>query len=419
MKILVNLQFSMRSYETKKFLIWNDAQFNKFKPLIEKFILDGHQIFMIIPEFKSIEEQSVVNLLKLEKKYKIEKKNDNELHDKLIFITIPYASNALTNRYNFFFHAWRSIIHMIKPDVCLNEICTLTKNIYAVQEDLGYKFPIISAVEHLDIVEDNTVFEKVSYFLRQCDGLLASDLAIFPMTNMRELFVSSMKQHFEDKILEQFLFRTRIWRHYFSTNDVGKIGRKNKEKVIFFGSRLSDVKRTKYDLFFEAINLLWKQRQDFKVIVANPNDAQPWSWIEAMVPKKCLHDMRINSVDAKSREAYMKAIKMSHISAVLYRMDELYSVGFNELLYCKNLVVTPRCDVEHLPTNYIGFIKEITPESISAKFNKLLNFLSSKDYKKYVSRVARDVAFEASGESNAKKIIGDIENVYKKFRGIR
>lgn len=260
----------------------------------------------------------------------------NDLLENVSVLRVPWPRNVYQHRFHFDMSVAIHALQGIRPELIVCEVPEHVASWRVAQEIAGNPCPIIAMVEHVDIYDETS--RPTSFFLRQVEGALLADLVAFPLEQMREQWLFNSRAVTS---VPGIVDRTTIWRGLIDPQEIRELASSRVQyasaegrKRIFFGSRLSDSPRTRYDVFFEAVNLL-RVTDDFDVVVANPNEALAWPEVERLCPD-------VMPVLVRDRSDYAAQLLNADVVPILYDVSRIYSIGFAEAVAMGKLVVTAK-----------------------------------------------------------------------------
>jgi len=278
-------------------------------------------------------------------------------------LNAPIHSFAL--RYDFNFNEMMDIITTSQPDIIVNNTPSLTRNIKAVAYLAKNKAKIISFLHFLDHPEENKVPCEVSYFIRQMEGILCADKAVFQSYTVAEKAMQALNTYLPDMkhLLNPLIdaegdhLHYDIWNATYSQDAINKYqGEKQfDKKTIVFPNRLSSTNYSNHLRFFEAIRNISKTRNDFQVIVNNPTKYM--SYIE--IEKVCPNLLVLNNGELLDTKQYFEMLWEADIGVALFTQEGHGGVSSKEFQAAGCLSVFPKVnEYQHLmPSDYQGFCK--------------------------------------------------------------
>lgn len=348
-KILWIPQLATVDKKTEKIIINADSNITIMNGIIDNLIYDyKFDILMPCPNYCNCNYSKAINSF-----------------NKVNFLTLAHKQlSAFSLRYEFNFHEMMDNIEESQPDFIVNNTPSLTRNIKAVLYTLRSKLQVqpklINFLHFLDYPGENKVPTEISYFLRQVEGILCSDLAVFQSYTVRDKTIFAINEYFPKvKDIINKDYRHTVWNATYSQTDIDKYKETPKfsesllPKTIMFPNRLSSTNYSNHLRFFEAIQNISKTRNDFRVIVNNPTQYMTYEEISKLCPNlKVLNDGNL-----LSREQYLKTLHQVDIGVALFVQEGHGGVSSKEFQAAGCLPVFPKInEYEHLmPEDYNGF----------------------------------------------------------------
>jgi hypothetical protein len=258
------------------------------------------------------------------------------------FVPYPFPVNAFTNRYAFDPKLFLSVYKSLpKIDIVWNNIIELTRNIKTTLWQINEKPKIISCNYWLDApcVDQGKVDKAISYDWRQFDGAECSDLVAFTCESTRQQWIENAQCKFHNDYLDDILEKSTIWDFgYSQSNIIGKplSDIKYHPRTILFANRLSGINYTHHEEFINAVNELWKQRQDFQVMFTNPSQKVSNQWLKDNV--KAYREL----YTPLSRVEYFHLLSKCHVSCHLYDIELYGGCAHRECVSSEIIPVTPK-----------------------------------------------------------------------------
>jgi hypothetical protein len=335
MKILFFPQISNRSYTTGKWYLLKDAHITMIKAEIRVLMTNPtfNQFGVLLPILSKVEDvQSYDEVF-----YEEEFKNAN-----IVIHKFNPSKNAAFNRFHFDMN-WL-IEEDLNYDIFMNDVPELTRNFKMFFNLTKKNTKIISNVHYIDLYPENQINpnSESNYFWRQVDGILCSEHTTFLTKKMRKDFLDySANERIGKRVSSDTLDKIKntsstLDYMVFSAKELETYKQeKYKEKTIFFFSRCSDDKRTKWKEFIKAVRDLRKIRQDYLVLIANPTGID-----KNIILKEIGEDQNFIEVpDHFSRIDYIKSLWSSYCSPLLYDINNNMSISFCEAMYCNVIPV--------------------------------------------------------------------------------
>lgn len=322
--------------------------------------------------------------------------------------------NAFSLRYDFNFEDMKNIIEVCKPDFIVNNTSTLTRNLKAVLFSLGNnKTKVINFMHFLDLPGENKVPHQISYFVRQIEGILCADLAVFQSYTVKDKAMNATKNYFDKKLIK-FLnpdLKTAVWNATYSQIEIDETRDKFirfDKKVIVFPNRLSSTNYSNHLRFFEAIRNISQQRNDFQVIVNNPTQYMKFEEIEELCPNL----LKINDGKLMSKEQYFKVLNGANIGVALFTQEGHGGVSSKEFQAAGCLPVFPKVNEYQylMPKHYKGFCKPDLND-LEKSLNYVLDVCQKEEGSK-LSEIAKQLIYERdSFEYNSKQVRESLESL--------
>jgi len=314
--------------------------------------------------------------------------------------------NSFSLRYDFDFNEMIDFINHINPDVIVNNTSTLTKNIKAVIYYLRSEAKLVNFMHFLDHPLENKVPNEVSYFIRQLEGIVCSDLPVFQSYTVKSKALDSLASY----ITHDEIFRSKklwdleydVWNATYSQKEVDSYEAvKPEKKRIIFPNRLSSTNYSNHLRFFEAIRNISETRDDFEVVVNNPTKYMTYEEIGKLCPNlKVLNDG--NLLD---RQQYFEALKSSDIGVALFTQEGHGGVSSKQFQAAGCLPVYPMVNeyAYLMPESYQGFCN-VNLKDLEMALNYTLDICRTDKGKAYSDK-AKELIYERdSFEANSKKV---------------
>lgn len=363
MRILYWPQISMRSYQDNRWLFSSDAQITKMRAYVNSLPQDW-QWTWVIPRARQL-DRSWESALPL---------GVQPVH-------MTWGDNVLHGRYYFPLREVFKLFEIQQFDVMLLEVPELARAVRVAQSWVKRDFPIVAMVEHVDIYEETRVPERVAYHLRQVDGALCSDVLAFPLAGMWHEWAKAADDLVRPRVYTLFQEKAVIWDALYDPEEVlawrlpGSTGDQDETPVVFFISRLSDNQRTHYEEFFEANRILSKERE-YKVIVANPNEAKSADWISRQGDN-------VHYYGTLTRSGYIRHLWDADVVPILYPQSHIYSLGFCEAITAGNVILTVDSTTEYLDETVGVRIPSATgPEEVAFGLRMALDVAAHPDLRR-------------------------------------
>jgi len=280
-----------------------------------------------------------------------------------IYENQSFYGDAFTLRYNFDFHKMKNIIEHVKPDIIVCNNSAITRNFKVVIYQLSNKnIKLINFMHFLDLPKEKKVPQEVSYFLRQMDGILVCDLAVFQSQTVCDKTMNAINIYLNQYISDSSRINENItiWNATYSQEEIDQrkpvVDKKDIKKRILFPNRLSSTNYSNHLRFFEAIQYISKKRNDFEVIVNNPTQSMSWEEIKKLCPNLKM----INDGKLLNRDEYLNLLFTCDIGVALFTDEGHGGVSSKEFQAAGCLPVFPKVnEYAHLmPQDYKGFCKQ-------------------------------------------------------------
>jgi hypothetical protein len=291
--------------------------------------------------------------------------------------------SAFSLRYDFDFSEMMSTLDMVQPDFIVNNTPSLTRNLKAVLFMLKSKMKnqpkLINFLHFLDYPGEDKVPKEISYFMRQVEGILCSDLAVFQSFTVRDKALFAIDEYFSK--IKEFMnpnLKSSVWNATYSQSAIDKFKNQEKfeKKTIMFPNRLSSTNYSNHLRFFEAIRNISKQRNDFQVIVNNPTQYMSYDEISKLCPNLKI----LNNGNLLDRELYLKTLHQVDIGVALFVQEGHGGVSSKEFQAAGCLPVFPQTNEYQylmLP-DYKGFCK-IDLSDLENSINYTLDVCRTKE----------------------------------------
>ncbi len=403
MRILYMPQLTSIDKSNNKYNIGTDSNYiimRGFVETIEKY-LQYHEfkIDIIIPSFHDMNDYEIL----------LELKKDSE---NIEFKFVNLYPNSFASRYDFPFREINANIDLNNYDILINNIPPLSKNFRCLQEIQNAKdLKIVSFLHFLDDLTDK-VPQSISYFIRQAEGMISSDIGIFQCeTNMikfRELihhyfhfFINN--KEFMDTLNKKF----KVWNCTYSQKEIEryKSNEKFDIKTIVFPNRISKTNYNHFNEFIEATNNLYKKRQDFRVVFTDPTtNLENIEFGNSKI---------ITLGKVLNREEYISSISKCHIYVALFTNEYHGGVASRECGAAGLLPVFPNINEysKLMPHHYPGYCKKDLSD-LENKIDNVLDLLDNETYKnEYINEHSFRILKSDSFEHNKYKIFKTLENL--------
>ena len=255
------------------------------------------------------------------------------------FIEYTFIVDAFLNRQHFNVTEFSNVFYKLPTiDIIWNNLTEISRNIKTFIHYKKFNTKLITCCYWMDTPEINEpkVDYDISYQYRQFDGFLCSDICAFTCKSTAEAFFVNVRKVYNDKFIRQIRKKSVIWDFGFSSNEASsyRIVEKFKKKTIVFGNRLSGINYTHHLEFIEAVNALYKDRQDFQVIFTNPSGKYSFAELKELITPLCVYKESI-----LSRKEYFELLWKSDISIHLFEKERYGGCFHRESVFCDNLAI--------------------------------------------------------------------------------
>jgi hypothetical protein len=404
MKILWIPQLATIDKVSGKIIINADSNMTIFNGMLEGFTKNKFTVDILMPSEK---------LCNAKFKDVIDTKIINKIHQ---LKNGPLSSFSL--RYDFDFREYCEIIEKANPDIIVNNTPSITKNLKAVLFHLKSKCKVVNFLHFLDYPGEDKVPLPISYFMRQIEGIIWSDLAVFQSYTVRDKALLAINKYFKkytdeyNKSIKRKSINHVVWNATYSQNEIDKehyIKEKFEEKkTIIFPNRLSSTNYSNHLRFFEAIRNISKKRNDFQVIVNNPT--QYMSYDE--IAKLCPNLLVLNNGNLLDKNQYFTILHQCDIGVALFVQEGHGGVSSKQFQAAGCLPVFPKCNEYQylMPKTYKGFCKS-NLKGLEKSLEYALNVCRTKEGNKLVE-IAKDKIYKRdSFESNMKNVIDSLKHL--------
>ena len=341
-----------------------------------------------------------------------------ELYSKsnVTFIPYKFPVDAFTNRFAFdpqyFINKFNELP---KIDAIWNNIVELTLNMKVALFQIKQTPKIISCNYWLDAPEigQEKVDKSISYDIRQWEGFHNSDLCIFTCESTKNAWLQNAKYKFNQKYTRNIIKKSSIWDFGFSSAKCQNAKVEFKPSTytvptILFLNRLSGINYTHHQQFIDAVNELFKERQDFRVFFTNPSQKVTNLWLKENV-KPYIELIKT----PLSRKEYFKLLTECNISVHLF-LKELYGgCAHREATYFDNLIqVVPEVNeyARIHGKNYPFYVKEDF-SNLKEILNKAIDNFYTNTYTK--PKKIFNENLKSSFEECIKTVYADIIKLFK------
>ena len=330
-------------------------------------------------------------------------------HEQVHFVPYNFPIDAFLNRQHFnIFHFDFMYKALPTIDIVWNNIIELSRNIktYLFQNSKNTK--LISCCYWMDTPEINEakVDNSISYQYRQFDGYECSDLCIFTCKSTKEAFFNNAKKLFNFSKIKEIKKKSFIWDFGFSKKEANKykLTEKFDKTTILFLNRLSGINYTHHEEFINAVNELYKERQDFQVVFTNPSGKYSFDELRELV-----NPLYVYKEHSLSRQEYFNLLWKSDISFHGFTKERYGGCSHRESIHCNNIIVSPEVfEYKAIQGNEYSFYVNTNFSNLKEILNKAIDFkgtLSDSVYKNNNN---------SSFEKISTKVIKNIEILNKK-----
>lgn len=302
-----------------KFNLTSDSNWRYFSDMVIglKKVDSNIQIHAVVPS-----EEQLVDIKQL----------DEADPDK--FISIKMYVHAFAQRFDFNYEKWIQIVRDFDYNVVFVNDPTLVMNIKSLYAVLNKKPPFIVSYNHWP---DNPLSPKtpdfMSYFFRQIEGAVYSDLHLVNTNFSKKFLIDGAKKVFNEDIIKSL--NKKIVAAYCPIVEVpfATIGLKIKKiKHIAYTQRLSDLPyyRKALDNCITILSDVYKQDQNFVLRLFNPANK--------IIPQEYVELPFVEVVYPKTKEEYYKLLAECYLSLDCYDDERVWSISQNE---ATNLMVMP------------------------------------------------------------------------------
>jgi hypothetical protein len=339
-KILFVPQISNRSYTTGKWILMKDAHIKVIKnqmQVLNRF--EEFKFLIILPPLEQIEDITCYKELFYEEFFST---------IDLTVVIMNACKNVAYNRFHFDMNELLTDkVFILDVDYVITDVPETARN-FKMFFSLNKKFPkLIVNVHYIDIYLENQITPGESnYFWRQLDGIICADKVTFFTRQMLKDYFEYAAGLVDINLIESLKRKCSVQDYMIISEYEMKLHRKPKaeNKIIFFISRCSDDKRTKWKEFITIMKELRKQRQDFEVFIANPTQ------IDNQLIRNETENadyFRIPEIPL-TRKEYIELLWQSHCVPLFYDIGNNISIGFYEAMFCENVPVQLGVDFDNM-----------------------------------------------------------------------
>lgn len=356
-RILFAPFYSMRSYTNGTWLLSRDGHATQCRNIINAMCNKHDDLYfdIVIPGNSDLYAHDIIqDFFQLHdiSKYK------NRIR---IINNINYAFNAFSERLNFDFKFWNTILQE-NYDLIIYENIENVRNIRAI---VGNKIKIISAITHGTIVKHGITGDHDNFYLRMIDGIYASDVVWFNCDILGKLAKSNLLDDFQlNKLTPCFYYASMNELNY----DFPK--RKREKESFLFLSRFSDESRTNPNLFVDIVNYSESDDQnEYKFYITNPSNI-----VLSEQVKKLLDQHKIYCLGQSNRKDYINILSSIQTVIILYDTEESFSTAYHEALMagCNVITLKHKNHLKILNANKY-LVESLTVEEIFEKMKESIN----------------------------------------------
>ena len=249
----------------------------------------------------------------------------------------PRVCNPLIERYDFQFSQIGRAIRKTNPDIIISDLDGVSRNVKVLLKLKKIKSKLVTKINFPDFPDEKKASPDTSFWLRQVDGALASDLTAFLSSPPEKKFLWYLENFWANDLIYKSDVKTTVWSVLVDPKKI-KTGEKFEKKTILFLGRITFTpgEYTNWRLFVKSIKELKKIRDDFQVIMTNPSKQVSAKELGAMVPNlnprfECLEN-----------EEYYKLLRRCHVVCSLQEKEGTGGVGFREAVLSGCLPVVLR-----------------------------------------------------------------------------
>ena len=261
----------------------------------------------------------------------------------------PFKNSPIDNRYNFNFDDWESYIN--DHDIIWNHIIEITRNIRSILKGKNKK--IVSFFHIIDFLSENQLVSKwpngdlYSYFWRQLDGELSSDISVFNSTgNLKGCEDDLRKLNFPYSNTE----RTYL-SYFFPERSKFIPNKKYKEFTTVFCNRITS---SMYTNWHKAIKLFKDPYTKGRIFFSNPSNSRGINalikefdivndvWEEQQTREfgRCLvwNEKIYISLDDIKYNNFLDICSKSHASLSLFEIEYYGGIAHREAIQAGKLI---------------------------------------------------------------------------------
>ena len=353
---------------------------------------------------------------------------ESKFHNRITFYQEEIPVSPITSRFHFDFNFHYENRELFKDvDVVINDENTLTKNWNSLFYSLGLNIPIISANYFLDSPIASKVDKKVSYYERQMEAMINSDICAFPSNQARLEAFEAFDILFKNR--ESLIKKSSVWNVGCYAKEVMDYNYLEKYDIptIYFGNRITESanRYTNWHVFAEAIGKLSEVTdKPFNAFITNPTRKITEDQVEEI---KRLSNGKIyipSNDENPVREDYLEKINRSHISVNLFTRETNGGVTHAEALLANNILVMPKINNYYDNFKSMGYEdypffvsykddenKSVDVDDLVEKLKNALGIVNTSE-ERYYNKICKEVGFNCeSYEAASGKILEDINYV--------
>jgi hypothetical protein len=287
----------------------------------------------MVKGFKEVDKNIIVDVI-IPAEYSLVDKNQLKECNADKFIPIDMYVHAFAQRFDFNYRIWTNIISNEDYDVVWINDPALVMNIKSLYAVTKKKVPIIVSYNHWP---DNPISPKtpefMSYFFRQIEGALYSDIHFVNTNFSKRFLISGAKKYFKDEVISVLL--KKITATYCPIVEISysSIPQKSIKPIfIAYTQRLSDLPyyRKSFDNAMSIMTELYETNKNFKFRLFNHANK--------VIPPEYLNLPFVEVVQPKNKDEYYKLLSECLMSIDCYDDERVWSISQNEAC---NLLVMP------------------------------------------------------------------------------
>ena len=290
--LLYDLQLSvLNSMDDGRFLITTDSNVNYGTYLIKNLLEQNEDlnVYVLVPPL----EKTLVSVS--------EERLLENFKDRVTLVDYDYFGNPFVDRMTFNSQKMFKELEGIDIDIVYtNDPCKVLPFktfFYYKQKKM---IPVMSRNHWVTGSTDRKVPEEIDFQLRQIEGALVGDDMSFNSQYAAAIFTMDSMDVVTESVATEVSNRLSV----YEAVDIDKVDRhKTDEKLekftILWAHRLSYY--TGWKETFEALNELWKKRQDFQVIIPDPGDKSTQQELKSQYPF-----MKMIDKDSWTHQSYLE-----------------------------------------------------------------------------------------------------------------